>query len=259
MSPTRQMVLPGDSDWDIDAAARHLAMLLCGEPEVEADRWCDMYLSRHGWGRAKLTLDAIGTFMGLSRQRVDQVMRKIDAARPLSIETLPSALAEAALAVDWSAPAGEVSALLGDLGMTDRPEEWTAGALIDIFDACGRADLASELKRRQAQGALDRKIPPELISTVREARSGLGVIDLRAVRFQGEWLTPNQALRVVESTYSEVVSVGAWALCRGQKRSAMENAVIRAGTRCANRRVRPGRLNTRTSAIELRCNWCAII
>lgn len=216
----------GDSDWDLDAAATYIAALLCREAGFQDERWVAPYLSRHGWGQARLTLDQIGRSLGVTRERVRQVIQKIDSRRPMDLDALPEALAEAALAVDWGAPDGELSALLGDLGMTDHPEGWTADALIDLVDACGRSELASELKRRQAQGVLDRKVSPEMLAAVRKARSGLGVLDLRAVRYQGEWLSPEQALRIAQSAYAVVVPVGAWALCRGKRPSSIENAAL---------------------------------
>ncbi len=215
--------IPGS---DLDVAAGEVARRLCEQANVASDKWATAYLARQGWGMEKRTLEAIAQMVGLTRERVRQVMREIDSARPLRLATLPDAVAEAAMAVDWDAPAAEISVLLGDLGMTENLQQWTPQALVDIMAACGREELASELDRRLAQGALDRKVPKELAKAVREARSGLGVIDLRAVRFQGEWLPNDQTLRAVESVYPVVVSVGEWALCRSKKASSMENAAI---------------------------------
>ena len=220
---------------DLDRLADRMALELLRQTQMrDPARWVGALRRRWGWGFEPESLAAVGDSLGVTRERVRQVMRTVESLPKPELRPLPEPLIEAIELIDWDEP-NEVSELLIDCGLSSPESRWSPEGIVNVLRACGRDDLSKELQRRLCEGADERRtaeggnqaeVKDALKNAIRQARHKSGFLDTRTVRLDGEPVAVDSVVTATKGIYRRVVAAGPWLLCSTQKATMTENAAI---------------------------------
>ncbi len=215
-----------DSIGELDKIAHRMALELVTRTGVrDPARWVAPLRRRWGWGFEPETLARIGDSLGLTRERVRQMMLAAESFRDPNPRPIPEALIDAIELIDWDEPA-DVTELLIDSGLSSPESRWSADGILKLLSAYGREGLSLELERRMAEGERQAIVSDEVKRAVRQTRHKSGFLDVRAVCLEGQTLPADKVLAATRQVYPRVAVVGPWLLCSTQKATTVENAAI---------------------------------
>lgn len=186
--------------------------------------WAEMWRRRHGWGCAPETLDALGQRVGVTRERVRQVVMKLDsAADALNSSPIPEVLVTAIELIDWDSAEDQHQALVC-AELVKPGSFWKATAICDLLAVLGCREAADVLSERQARATLG---PDQsLLDAVRRGRDKSGLLDMRAVEFEQGLLALETVGNLLPHVFKHSWVSGNWALCRGAKLTSVENTAL---------------------------------
>jgi hypothetical protein len=215
----------------LDQLVEVFTQAACAQAKIDPDRWGTTWARRHGWGCKKESLARIGDSLGFTRERIRQIQVRLDTAASERRElTVPDRVATMLMAMPWDA-GDDIGPSLVEAGLTTTERNWSASGVVDFLRLFGQDEVATfiEEKKQAADQALDPDLRPEpgLLSAVREARSGLGVLDLRAVVYEGRVLAPEEVSQILPWVYRYSWTSGHWVLCRNtSKLTSLENVAL---------------------------------
>ena len=190
------------------------------------ESWVDAVLARQSWGVPAATLQQIGDDVGVTRERVRQILARLDALIGQRIWPVPELLSDVVAAVANQEPQTVPSTIkLGGFGEDD---DWTAEEVAVLLEWFGHGASAGALRSAWEQAAGEAEVTREEASAVRKARSALGFLDLTTVSLtDGGLLTPEEAERAARDTYSKVFKHNHWMLVGSKSRTTAEGVVGR--------------------------------
>lgn len=212
-----------DSNLELDATADRLALQFLSLAVKNPHKWREAFLRRRAWGYPKATLAETGSLVGVTPERVRQVMMKVDERIPDTDPCLPQALADAVTEVGWDNP-GDVQVLLAEIGLVASDRQWSPAGLLDLLRCCGHGSWADAAQARMDEGAAKVGATKNEKRAIRRARSDSGVLDMRLVELVGVRIPVTEVAKLLPFVYRYHVVVGEWALCGGKDGTAVENA-----------------------------------
>ena len=174
----------------------------------------DLYLGRFGWGKDRLTLDEIGTHIGVTRERVRQISSRLllngaERSWPVgdAVRTQVAELITCGIFDDFDGFRGS----------------WSLDSLVDLFERLGKSDIAESI-RNGVSGSF--QVPEKLKKSIRSARIQLGLISLVQLEINTGGSIPREHLkRAVQSVYAKTAFWGDWALAEANRETQIHNAV----------------------------------
>ncbi len=190
------------------------------------ESWVDAVLARQSWGVPAATLQQIGDDVGVTRERVRQILARLEALIGQRIWPVPELLSDVVAAVANQEPQSVPSTIkMGGFGEDD---DWTAEEVAVLLEWFGHDASAGALRSAWEQAARVAEVTGEEASAVRKARSPLGFLDLTTVSLpNGSLLTEEQAERVARDTYSRVFKNNHWMLVGSKSKTTAEGVVGR--------------------------------
>lgn len=189
------------------------------------ERWVGFIMRRQSWGMPKATLDEIGIECGVTRERVRQVIVRIErlvGARQWPLHPVVTEIVEELRKNEFR----NVEQVLVDSGFTT-DDDWTPEELVLLLQWLGYRDLANALQSR-FDDASEEFGDPRLAKAIRAARGKTGVFRLDAVAYEdGTQVPSGLALDAARSMYSRVYESSGWLLTGDVRPTAMENGVSR--------------------------------
>jgi len=184
------------------------------------DEWVEYILRRHSWGMSSATLDAIGQDAGLTRERVRQIIARLESSVGGRTWPLPAVLADAVEEVrdhDFH----HVQRTLLEAGLvTD--EDWTPEELVLLIRWFGYPRLAGSLAAAFEESNR-RYSDPGAVKAIRNARSKIGLIRLDSVALpNGSLMDPNFAKDITKQTYGRVYECDGWLLAGDEGSTMLE-------------------------------------
>jgi len=189
------------------------------------DRWAHFVCRRFSWGVPKATLDEIGKDADLTRERVRQVLTRLESHAGKRRWPVPPGLASALEAISENG-FRNVQATLHEAGIaTD--DDWTPDEVVLLIRWFGYEEaaeqLASAFSMIEPQGE-----DPDLLRAVRSARAGMGLLRLDSVlSVDGVPLEPATVVQVAENSFAQVSVGNGWALVGDQRGTMLESAAAR--------------------------------
>ena len=190
------------------------------------ESWVEAVLARQSWGVPAATLQQIGDDVGVTRERVRQILARLEALIGQRIWPVPELLSDVVAAVADQEPQSVPSTIkLGGFGEDD---DWTAEEVAVLLEWFGHGASAGALRTAWEQAASEAEVTREEASAIRKARSPLGFVDLTTVSLpDGRLLTPEQAERAARDTYSRAFKHNHWMLLGSRTQTAAEGVVGR--------------------------------
>jgi hypothetical protein len=176
---------------------------------------------RLGIGSQIETLDAIGSRLGVTRERVRQIESRFThfyAERRWPISSSMQEVIEGIINSDSS----EILASLIDLDLSDGSVDWDRLMFVRLLTAYGRSDLIRSIEGLGELLPLD----SELTSEVRRHRNPIGFMDLRTfVNKSGELEDPEKVFKYAQQTYKYVFRSGDFALAGDARGTQAQGAI----------------------------------
>lgn len=196
------------------------------------DVWVEAVLARQSWGVPKSTLQEIGDQVGVTRERVRQILARFDVLVGQRVWPIPSLLAEVVLTIAQGEPEAVPTAIkLNGYGADD---DWTAEEIAVLLEWFGHDPLAAELRISWEKAEMDARVTPEDATSVRASRSALGFLNIAAVTStDGSLMDPIRVCTIANQLYSRSFQQGNWLLLGKRDSTMAEGTVSR--QLCANR------------------------
>lgn len=186
--------------------------------------WVDAVLARQSWGVPKATLDAIGSQIGVTRERARQVLVRFDRLVGQRVWPVPPILAEV-VEYTITADPSKVPGVVTAGGFAD-DEDWTAKEIASLLEWFGRGDYAAALLEAWDRNEAATRERLASVRFVRKARSPLGFLNAAAVfDDEGNRIPENDVVQLAAQTYSRAFREGSWLLA-GQRTSTMAEGTV---------------------------------
>lgn len=186
--------------------------------------WIDAVQKRHSWGAPQATLADLGQDLGLTRERVRQVLDRLEALVGQRRWPVPALLAET---VERLRDAGfrDSPRVLFDGGLvTD--DDWTIDEVAELLDWFGQQEVAGGL-RLQALPEEQPTVDPDLEMAVQSSRNKMGLTNVDLVP-SPTGLYPREAvIDALRKRYGRVYVSGNWAISGDAKQTMVEGAAAR--------------------------------
>jgi len=176
---------------------------------------------RFGIGSRIETLDAIGSRLGVTRERVRQIesrFTKYYAERRWPISSSMKEVIEDIIDNDSS----EILENVVDLDLSNGSIDWDRIMFVNLLQAYGRFDLINSISGLGEMLDLN----SELVSAIRKHRSPIGFFDLRTFENDsGEFEHPDKVFKYVQQVYGNPVRSGDVALVGDARGTQAQGAV----------------------------------
>ena len=188
--------------------------------------WVDAVLARQSWGVPKATLDAIGSQIGVTRERARQILGRFDRLVGQRVWPVPPILAEVVESTITADPE-KVPGVVTAGGFAD-DEDWTAKEIASLLEWFGRGDYAQALLEAWDRNETATRERLANARFVRKARSPLGFLNAAAVfDDEGNRIPEDEVVQLAEQAYSRVFREGSWLLAGQSKPTSAEGTVAR--------------------------------
>jgi len=194
--------------------------------------WVEAVLARQSWGVPKSTLQEIGDQVGVTRERVRQILARFDVLVGQRVWPIPSLLAEVVLTIAQGDPETVPTAIkLNGYGADD---DWTAEEIAVLLEWFGHDQLSVELRITWEKAEMDARVTPEDARSVRASRSALGFLNTAAVTSaDGSFMDPSRVCKIAHQLYPRSFQQGDWLLVGTRNSTMAEGTVSR--QLCAHR------------------------
>ena len=188
------------------------------------DVWVEAVMARQSWGVSKATLQVIGDQVGVTRERVRQILSNFESLVGQRVWPIPSLLAEVVLTIAQGNPEAVPSAIkINGYGFDD---DWTAEEIAVLLEWFGHDQLAAQLRISWEQAENDALFTPEDARSVRASRSELGFLNVAAVAsIDGSLMDSMKVFGIASQLYSRVYQQGNWLLV-GKRDSTMAEGTV---------------------------------
>lgn len=190
------------------------------------DFWIDAALARQSWGVPKATLEAIGSQIGVTRERARQILVRFDRLVGQRVWPIPNLLAEVIESTIEADP-GTVPQVITAGGFAE-DEDWTAEEIACLLNWYGRQHLAEALLTAWEQNEAVTQQRLANVKHVRAHRSALGFLNAAAVfDDDGTRIPEAEVVELTKQAYSRVYQEGSWILAGPRGRTMAEGTVAR--------------------------------
>lgn len=212
-----------------DAAAAFIREVIFVDGDRLDQRWIEATLRRQSWGYRGATLDEIGKHLGLTRERVRQVLKRLQACAGERRWPLPLLLVEAVEEIQRSEFEDIPSVLQASGLVVD--DDWTGEELADLLEWLGyghiSAAMRAHLKQQELAVEARRAADDGLRSAIAHTRSGMGLIDLRALALQSGIQEEERLVELIRDRYARVFRSGDWILAGDKDDTTLESVAKR--------------------------------
>lgn len=223
LSPLVRVV--SEEDANLDSVARALiAEYLNLDGNRLGSEWIGALQQRLSWGAPKATLQELGDSLSLTRERVRQVLARVESRLGLRRWALPALLADIVESMEAASYARTPEVILSS-GLT-HDDDWTTEEIASLIEWFGYPRIADGI-RAKAEEARAAASNPELVRALRKGRAITGIAQLTSIAYKDQLLTVTEAEKGLKSIYSRVYVAGEWALAGDAKSGMMENAAGR--------------------------------
>jgi Sigma-70, region 4 len=193
-------------------------------------RWVTWILRRFSWGMPGATLDEIGKEVGVTRERIRQVITRISQPAGSRVWPLPAVVSGAIESLHDHDYLSVQDVLLDAGFVTD--DDWTPEEITELLRWLGYSQAAQALEGHFETAELAQRElwdqNAELISLIRAARSKMGVIRTDTVAgSDGTLLDQATVEQLLPVAYPRVVTSGPWSLVSNEAGTSLENAAGR--------------------------------
>lgn len=205
------------------AIVEEYAWLLGGSME---DVWVEAMLARQSWGLPKATLQEIGDQVGVTRERVRQVLSRFDSLVGQRIWPTPVVLADVVTSIANQNP-GSVPRTIQRSGF-GVDDDWTAAEIAMLLEWFGHKPLAEILRRQWDAEREAVQVTDDVVEAIRSTRSPLGFLNASAVLSSTG--APLHLERVVEAAaqlYSRCFRHNNWLLVGRREKTMAEGTLAR--------------------------------
>lgn len=212
-----------------DAAAAFIRELIFVDGDRLDQRWIDLTLRRQSWGYRAATLDEIGKDLGVTRERARQVLKRLQDHATDRRWPLPLLLVQAVEEIQRNEFEDIPSVLQASGLVVD--DDWTGEELADLLEWLGYASISAamreQLKQQEIAGEARKAVDDELKSVAMHARSGMGVVDLRALEVQTGVDDQDRLVKAIRDRYARVFQSGDWILAGDKDDTTLESVAKR--------------------------------
>lgn len=174
----------------------------------------DLFLGRFGWGKEPQTLDSIGEQMGVTRERVRQIVNRLLTNGAERRWPIGGAVRENIASLIECGTFDEFDGFLGS---------WSLNSLTDLFERLGALEIAEEIRSKVMETF---KVPKELEKAIRSTRLKLGFLSMQQLETNTNHLFSRDYLeKAVRSVYSSTSFFDDWALAGTAHDTQTQNAI----------------------------------
>lgn len=193
--------------------------------------WVEAVLARQSWGVPKSTLQEIGDQVGVTRERVRQILARFDVLVGQRVWPIPSLLAEVVLTIAQGDPETVPTAIKSNGYGAD--DDWTAEEIAVLLEWFGHDQLSAELRISWEKADMVARVTPEDAKAVRASRSALGFLNTMTVTStDGSFMDPSRVCKIANQLYPRTFQQGNWLLVGTRNSTMAEGTVSR--QLCAN-------------------------